>query len=771
MLITIPGRGVLLGESGEGGDFALSGLTPGPWALILDSPEHQVSEVRGEALAAGEVRQDLLFVLEDGETIEGQVVDLSPERGARARVEARIADSELAREDLDLHRRVRCGEVTDDGAFRVAGLTPGVAHRLTLWEPDGPADRERWRRSRDVEAVEAWPGSKGVRLECRPRVALEVHVVDATSGEAVEEYVLWAGVEDARGRKRLRALEDEEGQALRHHPGGRARFEGIAVREEGGRAALRVRATGYHDLERSGIPIARGQTVQLGELALEPAPVLRVTVRGAESGEPVPGARVVVAAEDETQVLDWLLAADEVDLWTQQERRFGITDEEGVAVLPTLPRERAVVAAAAEGFVASSPEPVPNLLAGDATLDISLASGGTVVVTVRDTEGRACSGVEVRYESSDGPGGAFRLGNLGYANSLSYVPGGGGSQVVTGEEGTATVGPLEPGSWKFLLTRPIPGAEESLSSRTVEVVEGGQHELTLTAPLLGTLSGFVTEGRLPLAGADLVLLPAQGGRQGRYGGVWGMSREFRALSGHDGRYRIEEEPCGEYNLMVTHPERYMAILFQVTIATGTTAFDVELPLTVIEGRVTDPEGRPREGVSIEVTSAAGQGGGWGVGGMQLVENDQGEMRPDWSGWRRRISTDRDGRYRVRGLPSGVELTVRSSGAYTTAGEISGLVLAPDEIVTDADLVVEAAGRLRVRLAGNLNGRYRAVAKLVRGEESITRQTGFWGTRPRVLDGMHVGRWTVTLRQDGQVIVEREVEVLAEQDVEVVLEVP
>jgi hypothetical protein len=195
---------------------------------------------------------------------------------------------------------------------------------------------------------------------------------------------------------------------------------------------------------------------------------------------------------------------------------------------------------------------------------------------------------------------------------------------------------------------------------------------------------------------------------------------------------------------------------------------------VLEGVVRYLDGRPVPGLRVEVTAADGRRASWRVGGARLIEDDRGQLQPDWSGSRRRIETDADGRYRVSGLASGVALTVTTNGTYATQGRLAGITLAPDEVRSGADLEVDVAGRLSLKLApGTPQGAWRVVLKRVVEEgRPETSGTTLWGNRARTLDALRAGEWTLEVfaQGGGEPVLQRTVEVIAEQVQDVTIEV-
>ena len=761
--VSVPGRGVPLGVSAADGSFRVSGMAAGPWMLLLDSPGHQVEEVRGESPEPGE-SSGHLFVLELGDRIAGRVEGLPAEQLARCRVEARVVDEERKREDVTLHPRARRAELGPGGTFDIAGLHPGVEHRLTLWEQ---TDEERYQRVGVVPAVDAYPGARDVVLEAEQRSSLTLQAVDATTGQPIETFVIFAGVGSAE-RIRETILKDDEDKISAEHPGGRVTYEDLRPPANGGVAKVRLIAPGYREKLVENIELARGEEKDLGEVALESGPRLKVTVTGGPDREPVAGARVVAAGEDAADSLWWLRGNLDYDVRENWALRVAETDAAGVAWVSLLPSTRNQVVAGAEGFVACEPEEVPAGPAEGAGLELHLDAGGSVLVTVRDEAGQTLPGVTVQRQDL--------AANQNQGNGRGDPWGGFQGEYVTGAEGTVVIGPLTAGAWSFRAQSQTGWGGDN-QAQEVTVTDGVQATVTLSVPVRATISGVVTESRVPLSGAELSLSVKSAESQRNRGWVdlgGGGGGDLTATSNHDGRYKIENVSCGEYVLRVSHPDRYMEETFEVTIIPDGMIYDVELPTAVLEGTVRYPDGRPIPKLRVDVRAKDGRSAARSGGGSTLVEDDSGQLQPDWEGSRRQLETDANGRYRVEGVATGVELTVSTSGAFSTRGVVTGIELAPDEVRSGVDLEVEPAGRITLRLpSGRQNASYQIRLSMEQAEgKSLNRNTNMWGNRPRSVDALAAGVWTLQvydMRDAQQLLWETTVEVVAERVSEVELD--
>lgn len=786
MTVTLPGRGIPLGATDAEGRFLVDELPAGPWRILIDATGYRVREESGRAEVAGERQAGLVFVVEPGAVIGGTLRGAPAEMLARLRVEARMKAAESERQtgildaapehvepSEDVHPRVRIASFDASGAFALGGLAARTAYKLTVWERD--AVRERWKRSSGVEAAVAWPGTGGVELVYAPQAALVFQVVDASTRAPLEDFEVWAGAGSRPG-----ALRDDDGEALREHPDGRVRFADLRPGAPGSTVTLRIRAAGHGQYERKDIALANGEELDLGTLALEPAPRVLVHVVDAATEAPVADARVFMAKVGESGSYAWYLRAADAQPTGNTRVVFGRTDETGTAVLAALPGEECSLVVSAAGFVASEPGTVLVTGADDHEQTVRLARGGTAVVTVVDTDGRPVSGVSVEHrEMQRRPG-----------DQRDTILMAGEGESMTDEDGIVRIATLVPGDHEFRIRDEIQGmiffggkAEDAESWARASLVEGATVHVTLTTEPRGRLTGVVTEGGTPLAGASLRLRAKAAAQRRQYlvmGGAAGS--RYSALTGYGGRFEFRDVKSGEYTIVLDHPEREMPHSLEVTIRPNGTELVIALPVALIEGRVRDSDGRPLRGVEVRVRGA--ERGLVNIimpDGATMYESDTGEMRTDFQSQRRRRKrTDATGRYSLRGVTTGVPLNVSVSSAFHVGDRRRGLVLEPDEILRGVDFELDPAGRIEVVLSRGPGGaqgyvHIQAVQVVSAGESSTSHSTGIPSGTRRTLSAILPGRWLVSaFRKNGGVRIDlgtQAVEVAALETAQVTFIVP
>jgi hypothetical protein len=138
---------------------------------------------------------------------------------------------------------------------------------------------------------------------------------------------------------------------------------------------------------------------------------------------------------------------------------------------------------------------------------------------------------------------------------------------------------------------PNPEALAPGSART-DVVEGGEHEVVLHVPARVRVTGRVLEGGRPPAieaTTTLRFVPRRAG-----------GTDVRAFVALSGEYTTAPLAPGEYRVLVTNRERFMEFESATTIDAAHARFDIELPLTTIEGLVLDNARRPVAGASLAI---------------------------------------------------------------------------------------------------------------------------------------------------------------------------
>lgn len=736
------------------GAFEVDVLAVGPWSLRFESEAHPDGSLSGRTERAGERVDGLLVQFDEGTTIRGRVTGQPPEGQPMERL--LVAAAPL---DPSGKAEAREGSVSADGSFVVRGVRVGLGYQLRAVRREGDFGRVPIEFLPGLSAaVEAEAGESGVVLALSPAAALSFQVVDASSGAALEDFTVEAGVEWPR------PLTDERGQPLRHHPDGRVRVGDLRPRSSGERARLRIEALGYLPYSADGLKLAPGLDTELGTIALEPAPLLTVRVVDDETGAPIEGAEVLLsrvgAPEPGPAGMTRTIRASAsfgggggvVGDLVDRETRRAETDADGFARVTAFEDcdVRLRVRGERHAPWASAIERAPG---GAQQRDVRLTRGGTVVVHLFDASGEPQAGVRVEHRAGadDGVPPEFR------APSLSD------------DQGQTTFEHLAPGTHRFRRAGNDTGGVFSSGGNTfavmvagdegggddwveVEVAEGGVHDVEIHLPLSLALHGRVSEGGRPLADARLALEEKSEGPAGMPAlPMFGGGREVSADA--DGVWRFDGVEPGEYTLRVTHAERAMPAEVDVRLVDLDVQRDIDLDVTVLEGRAVDEAGEPLPGVEVWAERARTPGapramrvmafaGGGGSSVMTLGEGGGGT----------RARTDSEGRYELRGVQAGVDLVVRGRGEGMQPGSSETVRVEVDEHRRGVDLALAVAGWIEVEgvFADGSPAVNLLVSARYEGERrDVDPQTILLdGSGKGRIEGLAPGSWRLTARQIG-----------------------
>ena len=778
----IPGRGRVVGESDESGRFRLANLTPGPLHLIVDSVEHQPTEVEATAVLAGEPEEELVVHLEIGFPLEGRVEGLTPERLAEVRVTARLrnASSDVGNTGprTAVSKRPRTVRCKADGSFRIGGLAPQQDYRLTAFEI---ADDETGKLVRlpAIDPVYARPGDIDVVLGLKKPTGLHFRVVDDATGEPVTSFEVRAGFEN------VRALQ-ERGETKREHPGGLVQFSNLDGEADAEFARLEIRAAAYEAFEQGDIALKEEEDVDLGELRLIPAAKLLVTVTDKLTGRAVLDAYVFAGGlESRKGLVARSASSDLADPVFADGLSGAPVGEQGVAALELISNEPSLVFVSARGYAAYESSEQNFSGTEDVQFAVSLVRGGDVRVQVRDQLGAAGVDVLVLHRHFD----EDQTEPQWLAVKQEWR---------TNEEGEVVFKELQAGDHGFRL---LSEAENDLDAyistskqdawTEVTVGNGSSSEIELTYQSRSSLSGLVLQGREPLAGADLTLVTLENGEpvRQRNRGMWfGASRDdpTRTRSDEEGAYQFSNVKAGDYLIRLSHADRYMTDEVRVTVQPDPTEFDLRLDAASIEGRVTDIAGTPLIGVRIQANTDDGaREYRNNQGGLEIGEDEEGEMTigmteqsPEEAGIRRSgIVTDSAGRYVIRGVRTGEKVTVSVGERYYVRSSVKVKALGRDEVRRGVDFVLEGAGAVKLKVTKMPEGVDRlrvALEYLEEGDrQGKTRRRWVRGwNRSATLSSLFPGRWKLEVQlRDGTVLQTFEPVVVVGQTTEQSIEFP
>ena len=802
--------GAVLATTAVDGSFTVDQLAAGSFSLRVTHPDHPDRIEAGKTYAAGERVDGLTIVLDHGFQIHGRVTGLPRERADSMFVLAtpefedaagRMVVRTMPGSEEGYAIEARRADLAADGSFVVRGLREGQRYSISARRNREGRGMDHFLASSLSPRVIALAGDRGIELEYKPEGALLFQVVDAKTGAPITNY------QAEGGTGWLVPMRDASGGIAEEHPEGRGRIGNLRPKDDDDTAKLRISAVGYREQTLSGLVVRTGEEFDLGIIALDPVPVVRVTVTDRLTGEPVRGARATLALHDEdesvgafTRTMDFDVSVDD-DGHDAPQVHFGggdvrtaITDDDGVAVLTSFEGEPCQLSVVSRDHAPYKGESFVPSTTTTEDVAVGLGRGGSVTVTMVTAGGEPVAGAQVEHRA---PGEDELMMDLVHGAS-------GGN--VTDSEGRVTFAHLAPGTHAFrpqgaggsfnfsgdnmtfrVRREGAPAPQEPGWVEAV-VVEGGSAEVSLVAPVRVSVEGRITQRGEALEGATVALIEA--GAENR-DPMMAMFRQggSEARTDGSGYYKVENVRSGDYTVRVTHPDRHMPAEYELELGEEARFFDVDLSLTIVEGKVTDVDGNPIAGVRIwpELVTDAGDApqamfvsvmvldDGEG-GGNEVVSVGDGSLGGD------QTFTDSNGNYTLQGLRDGVDIVIRAEGPSVKPGESGVLRLAPDEHEQNVDLKLGAAGELEI-VAEKLDGKPAKnliVIALFDGPEggSVDRKTGFLQNGSTVLDGLTPGPWRVEVRQiDGlggdepEAIPEQVVEVEAGETAVVIFQVP
>lgn len=595
-------------ETDEQGAFELGGLPPGRLRLLPQRDGYLDSVGKAIEVSNGQTLGGIELVLDRGNTIRGHVRFADGTAAEKARVEAELDPSAMMGAGAMNAWRGREGDARTDssGAFEITGLGKGpftVRVQAKRTTEDG---------ERDGHAVARKVAPNGEPLELVLQDALTLDgLVRDPSGAPVPSFTIelqseqGAPVAFGAGARRseLRNFEDAEG---------RFRLLGL----ESGEWRLRASTESVGSSEWLTLELPRNESEPLVLNLRMAASVAGLVL--APDGSPAAGARVEHSASGPGSA--WAGAAN----WT--DGNGARCDERGAFVLEQQEPGSLVLHAVAEGAAASEDLSL-ELAPGEARKDVvlRLREGGRVRGLIYDKQGEPQAGRPI----------------MAVFTSTSEV-----MQDTSDSRGEFGFEHMRPGDWQIIAIASqdammdAAAAEEfdatafmqDMKFKLIAIADREEVEVVLGAPPEQPVH---VSGRVESAGegvrAMVSFVPV---------GSAGMDAMRIASSDATGAYETELDQPGEYLVTVQQLEdiagRQNSIEFLEQIpAEPRYELELELPLGLIAGRVTDERGQPIAGARVTLTVDGPLSSGFGFGG-NFIESSTGE----------------DGRYALKHLRAG-----------------------------------------------------------------------------------------------------------------------
>lgn len=245
-----------------------------------------------------------------------------------------------------------------------------------------------------------------------------------------------------------------------------------------------------------------------------------------------------------------------------------------------------------------------------------------------------------------------------------------------------------------------------------------------------------------------------------------------------GTFRFDEVDAGKYTLTITHSSRAMPDRREVRVDERGSELELDLPVTVVEGRVLDPAGEPLVGIRVQAERSDG-GGGPRTRMMMVLDSggDGPTIMTGGDGEPATATTDEEGRYRLRGVQPDVDLVVTARGGEFQPTRSEVLRVPAGALEEGVDIVMQEAGRLRVtvRAADGSPASMALVNARHEGESETPVEPRFEVAREGLAEfsGLRPGVWSVraTPMGEAQGGEATTVEVVAGETVELTLDLP
>ena len=734
--------------SAADGSFRVDMLSAGPWKLRVDSDVHPERTFEGRTDRPGDLRSGLAFVLEQGAAIRGRVADY-PEGGLEGLV-VRASPKGQGR-SFGPMQNWREASVSPGGSFSVEGCEKDKEYilqaRVAEERAAMPWGGETKTRTQEVSAR---PGHSGIVLNWTGTTGVRFQVVQP-SGQPVEKFTVRYG----QGFLRDYAL---EGEPVRFHPAGLVSLEELNSGGFGRGQDFKVlvEAAGFESFEKV-VELASGKIVDAGAFQLTAAPIVTVRVFDDLTGEPVEGANVSlsVGGNDQTS-FDIGGGTRFFDSENAGKQRSVKSGADGLASLSSFEGQIGKLKVTDENHTDWSLDSFSMPSGESQTIEARLGRGGSVEVTVLDAYGSPRPGAQVETRVKGSGNESNGMGGFGRARMF-----GGSPEGVTDQSGLASFHHLTPGEHEFRLTETanMGGAMVIFSGGTDEpeelwasvlVTEGGLSALELREEPRSSLSGIVREGGEALAGASLRLDSKdsndQLGGMGRMMVFGGSGGKGTGTTDGRGAFVLEGVEPGTYVLTVNHATRTMAYEVDVVLTTGENRKDLDLPIAVVEGRVTDGDGRPLPGVKVRIESSTRNPF---MRAMMFRSDDGSSEIAVGSEDADPSTTDADGRYRLRGVAVGKDIKVVATRDGSSPAESELFQVSDGQIRRGVDLVLQSAGRIKATILGLENQQFAIVTARYLDGEGVDPVTEFANDGETTLRGLRTGQWEVSIQMVGE----------------------
>lgn len=717
-------------KTDESGSFELPNEPPGEYVLVATHDSYPKARLEGATPPAGGEDSSLVLRFPPTARIAGRILGF-PQGRKHVMVQARrvndgagesSAPMDAFLEETGLIGGENSTEVEPSGGFLIEGLAVDVDFEVQAFENDGIMDR---RPCSDEKTAAS--GTSDLELVWDAGASVVFDVQDASTKKAVRDVTVlyrWM-TEGASDMKRM--------QKRRTFPSSHVVLDELRPQPSPGKLKLSAFAPGYLELDYGEVEVATGETVELGKLVLEPAPVVRVQVLDATTQEPISKARVTLREERS----GGMRFGGPFGGGDERRSTLAKTDRDGWCELFGFSSDTGTLTVVKPGYSKFEREDVVMPGPGGSEELVALSRGGLVEVLVVDSNNLPVANAKVQHKSPDGS-----------TDSLD-----------ADREGTARLRNLEVGVHEFRASRPDgsgfgPGRRgrrggggsvaEEVPWQTVTVVGGATSSIVLEVPSSASISGVVLAhgNAVPYAEVEFLRGERASGDEefrsmatGRMAAFMGGTTKTRTDDG--GRFRFRELPQGRHRLRVVRNGGALPHVVPIEILEGENSIEVELPSARIEGRVVDTRGEAIANATVRARRA-GEGGG----NRDAMAFAQAFFGSSTKGGGR---TDFSGEFAIEDVPRDVPLIVEAQADGYVTGRSAELTVDEGDVLRGVRIALSEAGSIRVQFQSEISF-FQMVTASYEGdfEPKPGRKVAVARGQEAVLSNLAPGKWRVTM---------------------------
>lgn len=709
------GRGGFDGEKSDAeGRFAFEHQIPGDYVIRASHEKYPNVSFEVSADLAGQEVANVYMQFPQSASITGRLVGM-PLSAQNVQIFALPTKYGTVRETLGPRTMLEQYSGSSDGAqsdveangkFELHGLLANQNYELMATVPGAMMQRLR---CSDHQVVRG--GDQDVELKWDEGSTVKYQLVDAAGKTPIlnsSANYKWNSA-DFNGW--------QMGSTRRDFRSSQVEITELRPMENPARLNVLVSAPGFMSKKLEDVEVREDEVTDLGQVVLERAPMIRIHVSDAVTGEPIKSARIALSPKVEESEMSGMAARFGSLV---PETKKGKTEKDGWADVENCASELADLKVQARGYA-------------DYVQVQELGSASQLEIKVRMEEG-----AEIQFVVRDSAGEPVNDARVTCKGPLDFDGNGN-----TNSKGVLRLRDMPSGDYRARANRSNSWRSSTKDSEWVNfrVVAGQTTEVGITLPLETSVNGTVRVNGEPARSASVQFVNQSSSGLNANGWRGGMSEETDAK----GRFELESVEPGEHKLQVNLADGAAPHLYSVTLAEGKNSVTIDLTASMISGYVVDKAGAPIAGAKITM-------GFSGEPREKTYENEDGVLEKaswgDWFGSEGEARTNAQGRFEISGMPlkGTFQLTVEAKGYVTLKQTIEGV-----DGAKDLRMAMESAGKLKVTLTGNSENNF--VSVIARNLESNERFDE-WGQGSTIsFDGLPSGRYKVyTMRWDeeGQV---------------------